>query len=120
MYENMKKWLKIFFITFSLIVIFALIAVAITLYQVKGIIAIAKDQSIQQDFDTLMKGDCSKLPVIDAKYADIKTKIKYACYNPILKILIEKMETENTGFCSQIDNNEFENNLTKIREYCQS
>ena len=117
----MKKWFKITLLIFLLLFIIALIIIAVTAIQIKQMVDLVKEsESFNINLEALQKGDCSKLPEIELKYEESKTKIKYFCLNPIIKIGLEKLSPENLGFCKEINNpeNVIEGNLTLVKKYC--
>lgn len=94
----MKRGWKIFFIVLAIVIVAILIFAYITYKQATGILSLASSDSInslQTDFISLMSGDCSKLAIVEAKIADIKSKVNSACSNPILRIAIEKKAPQN-------------------------
>ena len=116
----MKKWFKIILLTFFILFLIALTAVVITAIQINQIMDMTKEsESFTSNFESLQKGDCSKLPEVEAKYEETKTKIKYFCMNPIIRIGLEKISKSNIDFCSKINQeNEIEGNLTIAKDYC--
>jgi hypothetical protein len=92
-----------------------------TFYQIKGLISLAEDKSIQNNFKALANGDCSKLPIIETKISDIKSKIKSACINPIVKILVKKVPNQlSNNICADIDSleSEMDKTLDVFRKAC--
>lgn len=81
---------------------------------------VKESESFNVNFEALQKGDCSKLPEIEVKYEETKTRIKYFCLNPVIKIGLEKLSKSNIGFCKEINNpdNVVEGNLTLAKKYC--
>ena len=105
----MKKWIKITLIIILIIFLIIVLLGILTFYQIRGLISAAEDKSIQNDFEALANGDCSKLSIIETKISDIQSKIKSSCKNPIVKILLKKSSIEiSRNICADINSLESE------------
>jgi len=105
----MKKWIKITLIIILIIFLIIVLLGILTFYQIRGLISAAEDKSIQENFEALAKGDCSKLSIIETKISDIQSKIKSSCKNPIVKILLKKSSIEiSRNICADINSLESE------------
>ena len=118
----MKIILVILAITFALII--GVVIYGLHTYgEVKEIVLILKDNSIQQDMEALMSGDCSKLASIESQYADIEEDIVRACDNQLVKFALARGWVEDANvnkICAEIGNpnNEIEKVLNNIKIAC--
>jgi len=84
------KTLAIIGIIFLIIIVIT----GITAYQVVGLIKTVKTEGakIVNDTSLLSKGDCTKITEIETSVNKIKLKANGACINPLIKIVVDKME----------------------------
>lgn len=116
----MKTGTKIFLIVLAIIIIALIAVLAVTVYQFKGLIEIIQDESIQQDFQSIAAGDCTKLPAVESRLDLIEQKVSSACKNPLIKIVILKQITE-ADICGEISNpdSEMKKTLNQMKSYCE-
>jgi hypothetical protein len=111
------KTLAIIGIIFLIIIIIA----GITVYQVVGLIKTVKTESssMQTNMEALTKGDCSKLSPIESSFTKIKLKAENACWNPIIRIAVNKMD-QVTIKCKDISalESQMTKSLAPIELYC--
>jgi len=114
-------WIAKTFVVIGLIILVVLIIAGITAYQVVSLVntVTTESESMQGDMEGLMKGDCSKLSPIESSFNKIKSKAKSACFNPIIKIAVDKMDQVPIK-CGNITTleNEMDKNLGQIKLYC--
>ena len=83
--------------------------------------SIANDKELQNDIESLRNGDCSKLPSVQEKMNDAKSKIISGCKNPIIKIIIEKKAPiEAKNICNELSDIDsiINKNLAEINQFC--
>ncbi len=121
----MKKWLKILIIILLVIIIFLAAVAAYGIYtynQVKEVITLSQDSSIKQNFEALAKGNCSKLPTVDAQMTNIKTKVAALCGNFGVKFAAARgwIKTEQYAACQELNNpeNAIDKALNQIKAAC--
>jgi len=87
-------WIAKTFAVIGIIFLILLIAAGITAYQAISLVKTIETESssMQTNIEVLMKGDCSKLSSIESSFNNIKSKATSACWNPIIKIAVDKME----------------------------
>jgi len=103
----MKIGWKIFIIALVLVIILAVIFIVFTIFQGKQLVEATSPEiqaSIKSDIESVMKGDCSKLPELEKNLESIQAKLKSACANPALKPIIQKQAPEGVDVCAQINN----------------
>ncbi|PIN77370.1 hypothetical protein COV15_02275 [Candidatus Woesearchaeota archaeon CG10_big_fil_rev_8_21_14_0_10_34_12] len=114
----MKKSIVIILLILVVIILVTAIYLACTYKQAKEILKIINDNSIQEDFQQLMAGDCGKLSAVENNFADIKTKLTSACKNPVLKAVIER--SSERDICNEINNqsNSLDSSLSNMHDFC--
>jgi hypothetical protein len=115
----MKKWLKITFIVIAVFIVLVITYAIITIRQVQGLRVELEDKSLEQNAEILMKGDCSKLPIIEQKATTIQRKLNSACFNPLIKTMIKKY-SGNRDICFEIKDptSEMHRMLQQARTFC--
>lgn len=113
----MGKILKIILILLLLIIIFIAVFSYITYRQIREVVIIIQDESIKSDIAQLTSGNCSILPKIESKIADIDKKVSSLCLNPVAKIIVNRVSKQD--ICMQLDqNSETRQAISKIKETC--
>jgi len=106
------------------IVILLVIYAIITYVQYKGLMDAITDESLTTDLEALKTGDCTKLPSVESKADNFKSKVSSACWNPLMKMVIKSQSEQLTGqdMCESInsEDNEFDVALAQAREMCGS
>lgn len=119
----MKTGWKIFIIALVLVIILAVAFVIYTVYQGKQLVEISSPEiqaSIKSGIESVMKGDCSKLPELEKNLEDIQEKLKSGCANPALKIIIQKQAPEGVDICQQVNDPDSDayKQLEQMRKNC--
>jgi predicted PurR-regulated permease PerM len=122
----MKKWVKVILIILA--IIFVLIAGAViygyhTYTEIKDVMSIVNDNSMQQNLEALMNGDCSKLGIVETQMSDIKIKVKTVCNNLIVKFAFARgwvSDPNANKICTEINNpnNDIDKALNMTKEAC--
>jgi hypothetical protein len=116
----MRLFLKITLIIIAIVLLIIIICgtiVGVTAYQGYQLYKSFKESNIQSDLGDIAKGDCSKEPLVEAKYADLKQKSQSSCRNKIIRFAIKKAGLD---LCYLIVDNssELDNDLQTIKSYC--
>lgn len=121
----MKKWVKILIIILVVIIVLLAAVAAFGIYtykQVKEVILLSQDKSIQQNLEAVAKGDCSKLPTVDAQMSNIKTKVSALCGNPAVKFGATRgwIKAEQYAACKELNNpeNSIDKALNQMKAIC--
>ena len=121
----MKRWVKILIIILIAVIVILAAVAAFGIYtykQVKEVIVLSQDKSIQQNFEALAKGNCSKLPTVDAQISNIKTKVSALCSNPAVKFGAARgwIKAEQYAACKELNNpdNSIDKLLNQIKTIC--
>ena len=116
----MGKLFKIIILISVLFIIIIAAFAALTYYQIKQIMKYVNDKTLEENFQALMKGDCSKLVSIETTIPAIKKTLKFSCINPIIRMLISKNIDGN--LCLNIETNyaQLEQVLQQARVMCSN
>jgi len=115
----MKKWLKITLII--LLVLFLILTIigayGYTKYQkVKPLLKLVNQQEqINADLNALARGDCSKLPAVEAKAAELAKGLSNSCSDKVLVYFIKKYSPQNPCI---IDLDKLKTGLQQIKTVC--
>ena len=114
-------WIAKTFTVIGIIFLVLIVIAGITAYQAITLIKTIETESssMQTDMESLTKGDCSKLSSIESSFNRIKSKAESACWNPIIKIAVDKME-QIPMKCKDISSLESQMNsqFAPIKAYC--
>ena len=109
------------FAVIGLIFLIILIIAGITAWQAYSLVMTVQQESasMQVNMESLSKGDCSKLDAIKLSINKIKSKATSACWNPIIKIAVDKMEQVPVK-CKDIPTleNQMSSGLAQIKIAC--
>ena len=121
----MKTWVKVLIIILAVMVVVMAAAVVFGIYtykQVKEVVVLSQDKSLQQNFEALANGDCSKLPAVEAQVSDLKTKLSALCGNPTIRLAAARgwIDAEQYATCKEINNpeNQMYKALSMIKSAC--
>jgi len=116
-------WIAKTFAVIGIIFLILIIIAGITAYQAITLVNTVKieSSSMQADMESLAKGDCLKLNSVEASFNKIKSKAKSACWNPIIRIAVDKM-TQVPMKCGDISTLESQmtQGLSQIRSACSN
>ena len=114
-------WIAKTFAIIGVIILLIIVIAGITAYQVVSLIdtITVESESMGTNMEGLMKGNCSKIAPVEESFSKIKSKATSACFNPIIKIAVDKMNQVPIK-CSNITTleNEMNKNLEQIKVYC--
>jgi len=114
-------WIAKTFAVIGIIFLILLIVAGITAYQAITLVKTVETESssMQTNMESLMKGDCSKISPVEASFNKIKSKATSACWNPVIKIAVDKMEQVPIK-CKDISTLESQviQSLSQIKAYC--
>jgi len=116
-------WIAKTFAVIGIILLILIIMVGITAYQAITLVKTVQTESssIQANGEALAKGDCSKLNSIEASINNIKSKATSACWNPIIRIAVDKMDQVPIK-CKDISalENNISQGISQIKAYCSN
>ena len=116
-------WIAKTFAVVGIIFLILLIIIGITSYQAITLVNTIQTESssMQTNMEALMKGDCSKLSSIESSFNNIKSKATSACWNPIIKIAVDKMDQVPMK-CRDLPvlESNMTQGLSQIKAYCSN
>lgn len=119
--QNKKGLVGKVFTAIGLIILIIIIAAAITANQAYNLYQTVQTEGakIQDSTNALAKGDCSKIADIEASMNKITLEASSACVNPIIKIVVSKMDQIPIK-CDDISALKAQNeqSLSKIKAAC--
>lgn len=111
---------KIFAII-GIIFLIIILILGITAYQVYSVYNTAKQEIIntEQAVKDFQSGDCSKVPQIEQSIANVKSKAKSACKNPLISLALDKLE-EVPFKCKDISSidSQFSEGIQQMKNVC--
>ena len=118
---NKKGLIGKIFAVIGIIILIILIIAGITAYQAYDLYKTAMNEktNVDSSIQQLQKGDCSKIADIENSAARIKSKANSACWNPIIRIAVAKMEQIPIK-CNDLSamENQMNQGLSQIKTIC--
>ena len=98
------------------------IFVGISYYQATQVMELVNDNSLKEDVNALANGDCSKLPTVELKLAELESKVNNACGNFLIKMTIASV-TSYKSLCDDFQQTtiiDLKDKLEKAKAFCKA